>query len=126
MYSHTRWMSTHTHTHTHTYKYTQTHTHTHTHIHTNALVRAHVDTRDVTQVYEVVERVAELYKMWPKSWGPIDEESIGVVSPYSDQVMRIRSELRKRKLAHVSVERVLNVQGQFHFRLIIGNFRSVK
>ena len=35
---------------------------------------------------------------------------VGVVTPYQDQVMRIRAELRKRKLQNISVERVLNVQ----------------
>lgn len=38
------------------------------------------------EVYEVVERVAELQRAWPACWGPLDEGSIGVVSPYSDQV----------------------------------------
>ena len=33
-----------------------------------------------------------------------------MVTPYQDQVMRIRAELRKRKLQNISVERVLNVQ----------------
>ena len=64
------------------------------------------------QVYEVVERVNELYQSWPESWGPLTQESIGVVSPYADQVTLIRAELRKKKLASVSAERVLNVQGE--------------
>ena len=42
-----------------------------------------------SEVYEVVERVVELQKSWPKSWGDFDEASIGVVSPYSDQVKRL-------------------------------------
>eukprot|EP00095_Tigriopus_kingsejongensis_P007852 maker-scaffold62_size438377-snap-gene-2.15 protein:Tk07852 transcript:maker-scaffold62_size438377-snap-gene-2.15-mRNA-1 annotation:"helicase with zinc finger protein domain" len=70
-----------------------------------------------SEVYEVVDRVAELQKTWPKSWGHRDESSIGIVTPYYDQVQRIRSELRKRKLFGVSVERVLNVQGK-QFRAI--------
>ena len=45
------------------------------------------------------------------SWGRFDENSIGVVSPYSDQVSRIRVHLRHCKLFGVNVERVLNVQG---------------
>ena len=65
----------------------------------------------VWQVNEVVDRVVEVYKSWPDSWGPLDESSIGVVSPYTDQVVRIRSELRKKKLHSICVERVLNVQG---------------
>ena len=42
---------------------------------------------------------------------------LGIVTPYYDQVQRIRSELRKRRLFGVSVERVLNVQGK-QFRAI--------
>ena len=69
-------------------------------------------------MYEIVERVTELQKMWPKSWGPQDESAIGVVAPYADQVVRIRCELRKRKMHNVSVERVFNVQGSIdYFRL---------
>ena len=39
-----------------------------------------------SEVYEVVERVAELQRTWPKAWGTRDEASIGVVTPYYDQV----------------------------------------
>lgn len=59
-----------------------------------------------------MERVEELRKKWPVSWGKLDEGSIGVVSPYADQVFRIRAELRKKRMHEVSVERVLNVQGK--------------
>lgn len=51
-------------------------------------------------------------KKWPVAWGKLDEGSIGVVSPYADQVFRIRAELRKKRMHEVSVERVLNVQGE--------------
>ena len=51
-------------------------------------------------------------RKWPVSWGKLDEGSIGVVSPYADQVFRIRAELRKKRMHEVSVERVLNVQGE--------------
>lgn len=64
------------------------------------------------QVFEIVERVEELRKKWPVAWGKLDEGSIGVVSPYADQVFRIRAELRKKRMHEVSVERVLNVQGE--------------
>lgn len=40
------------------------------------------------EVYEVVDRVAELQKTWPKAWGHRDENSIGIVTPYYDQVQR--------------------------------------
>jgi hypothetical protein len=63
------------------------------------------------QVYEIVERVSELRRRWPKEWGKLDEQSIGVMTPYADQVFRIRAELRKRRMGGISVERVLNVQG---------------
>ena len=64
------------------------------------------------QVFEVVDRVAELQKNWPEEWGTMDEGSIGVVTPYADQVFRIRAELRKKRLNLISVERVMNVQGK--------------
>jgi superfamily I DNA and/or RNA helicase len=71
------------------------------------------------EVHEIVARVAEVQRTWPKNWGHRDENSIGVVTPYYDQVQRIRSELRKRKMFGISVERVLNVQGkQFRGRLL--------
>ncbi|XP_043969739.1 probable helicase with zinc finger domain isoform X1 [Gambusia affinis] len=69
------------------------------------------------EVFEIVERVEELRKKWPVSWGKLDEGSIGVVSPYADQVFRIRAELRKKRMHEVSVERVLNVQGK-QFRVL--------
>ena len=50
-------------------------------------------------------------RTWPKNWEPIGESSIGVLTPYADQVIKIRTELRKRKLYKITVERVLNVQG---------------
>lgn len=65
-----------------------------------------------SKVFEVVERVEELRRKWPVAWGKLDDGSIGVVTPYADQVFRIRAELRKKRLSDVSVERVLNVQGE--------------
>lgn len=64
------------------------------------------------KVFEVVERVEELRRKWPVAWGKLDDGSIGVVTPYADQVFRIRAELRKKRLSDVNVERVLNVQGE--------------
>lgn len=65
------------------------------------------------KVYEVCEQVGEIISHWPKKeWGPLGENSIGVVTPYADQMVRIRAELRKRKLYKINVERVLNVQGE--------------
>ncbi|XP_067648510.1 probable helicase with zinc finger domain [Eurosta solidaginis] len=69
------------------------------------------------EVYEVVERVSELRRKWPISWGKVNDASIGIMTPYADQVFRIRSELRKRRMGGISVERVLNVQGK-QFRAV--------
>ncbi|XP_012946925.1 probable helicase with zinc finger domain [Aplysia californica] len=73
---------------------------------------------NMAEVYEIAERVDELKKKWPDSWGPFDNNGISIVAPYSDQVARIRLELRKRKLFNVNVERVLNVQGK-QYRVIM-------
>lgn len=56
--------------------------------------------------------MAELKNDWPESWGKFNEHSIGIMSPYPDQVYRIRIELKKRRLFGIAVERVLNVQGK--------------
>lgn len=79
--------------------------------------------RNEAEVAEIVDRVSELLSNWPTHlWGPKDSagsgsQQVGVVTPYHDQVQRIRAELRKRRLGGVSVERVLNVQGK-QFRAI--------
>nr|CAI5864892.1 unnamed protein product [Callosobruchus analis] len=79
-----------------------------------------------SEVYEVVERVSELKKSWPTEWGTYNDQSIGVVTPYSDQVFRIRSELRKRRIDNVCVERVLNVQGKQFRAIILSTVRTRK
>ncbi|XP_041473482.1 probable helicase with zinc finger domain isoform X3 [Lytechinus variegatus] len=76
------------------------------------------------EVFELCDRVQELQKTWPEEWGTCDENSIGVVAHYSDQVFRIRHELRKRKLFNVSVERVMNVQGKQFRALFISTVRT--
>ena len=77
-----------------------------------------------SEVYEIVDRLAELRKKWPKVWGRKEENEIGVVTPYHDQVMMIRSELRKKKLSNISVERVLNVQGKQYRAVFISTVRT--
>ncbi|XP_060520243.1 probable helicase with zinc finger domain isoform X2 [Cylas formicarius] len=79
-----------------------------------------------SEVYEVVERVAELKRTWPDEWGKYTDQSIGVVTPYADQVFRIRSELRKRRIENVCVERVLNVQGKQFRAIILSTVRTRK
>lgn len=76
--------------------------------------------------FQVVERVAELKRNWPSDWGAYNDQSIGVVTPYSDQVFRIRSELRKRRIDNVCVERVLNVQGKQFRAIILSTVRTRK
>ncbi|CAH1119647.1 unnamed protein product [Phaedon cochleariae] len=79
-----------------------------------------------SEVYEVVERVSELKRNWPTEWGAYNDQSIGVVTPYSDQVFRIRSELRKKRIDNVCVERVLNVQGKQFRAIILSTVRTRK
>ncbi|ENN70915.1 hypothetical protein YQE_12318, partial [Dendroctonus ponderosae] len=79
-----------------------------------------------SEVYEVVERVGELKRTWPDEWGKYNDQSIGVVTPYADQVFRIRAELRKRRIDNVCVERVLNVQGKQFRAIILSTVRTRK
>ncbi|KAK7502369.1 hypothetical protein BaRGS_00006322, partial [Batillaria attramentaria] len=79
---------------------------------------------NLAELYEIVDRVDELRKKWPEEWGDIDNNGISVVAPYMDQVIRIRGELRKRKIYNVSVERVLNVQGKQYRVIIISAVRT--
>ena len=77
-----------------------------------------------SEVYEIVDRLAELRKSWPKVWGKKEENEIGVVTPYHDQVMRIRAELRRKRLNNISVERVLNVQGKQYRAIFLSTVRT--
>jgi len=77
-----------------------------------------------SEVAEIVDRMAELKRNWPKIWGYKDECEIGVVTPYHDQVTRIRTELRKKKLYNISVERVQNVQGKQYRAIFISVVRT--
>jgi len=78
------------------------------------------------EVYEIVERVCELRKKWPSAWGKFNDQSIGIMTPYADQVFRIRSELRKKRMAGISVERVLNVQGKQFRAVFLSTVRTRK
>lgn len=78
------------------------------------------------EVYEIVERVCELRRKWPASWGKFNDQSIGIMTPYADQVFRIRSELRKKRMAGISVERVLNVQGKQFRAVFLSTVRTRK
>lgn len=78
------------------------------------------------EVYEIVERVCELRRKWPSSWGKFNDTSIGIMTPYADQVFRIRSELRKKRMAGISVERVLNVQGKQFRAVFLSTVRTRK
>ena len=78
------------------------------------------------EVYEIVERVCELRRKWPAAWGKFNDTSIGIMTPYADQVFRIRSELRKKRMAGISVERVLNVQGKQFRAVFLSTVRTRK
>lgn len=77
------------------------------------------------EAVELAKRIANLKQCWPvDEWGPFGEDSIGVLAHYSEQVARIRNELRKKKLFSVSVERVLNVQGKQFTAVFISTVRT--
>lgn len=79
------------------------------------------------EAVELAERVVALKRFWPvEQWGAFDEDSIGVLAHYAEQVVRIRNELRKRRLFKVSVERVLNVQGKQFTAVFISTVRTTK
>lgn len=41
----------------------------------------------LSQVFELTEKVSELISSWPEKWGDYrDENAIGVLTPYADQV----------------------------------------
>ncbi|KAK3911193.1 putative helicase with zinc finger domain [Frankliniella fusca] len=79
---------------------------------------------DQKLVYEIAERVTELRQSWPKEWGELNDQSIGIMTPYADQVFRIRCELRRKRLGGISVERVLNVQGKQFRAILISTVRT--
>ncbi|XP_028391336.1 uncharacterized protein LOC114516141 isoform X3 [Dendronephthya gigantea] len=73
------------------------------------------------EVAEVVARVEDLIFLWPKNW----KKNIGVLTPYRDQVKRIRDALRKKGLGYVDVETVENVQGKEFRALFISTVRTM-
>ncbi|XP_061191305.1 helicase with zinc finger domain 2-like [Saccostrea echinata] len=81
---------------------------------------------NMSEVQEVVERVQELYANWPAEWGEKNPKTIGVVTPYFDQVQLIRKALRKKHpdLKNITVERVNNVQGKEFRALFISTVRT--
>ncbi|OAD53813.1 putative helicase with zinc finger domain [Eufriesea mexicana] len=80
---------------------------------------------NISEVYELVNRVQELRNNWPTScWGSYNEKSIGVLVSYAEQLQRIRAELRSRGMMEVSVERVLNVQGRQFTAVFISTVRT--
>ncbi|XP_070187827.1 probable helicase with zinc finger domain isoform X2 [Littorina saxatilis] len=79
---------------------------------------------NLSEVYEIVDRVEELRRKWPEEWGNMENNGVSVVAPYHDQVVRIRNELRKKKIYNISVERVLNVQGKQYRVIIISTVRT--
>ncbi|KAM6163902.1 3'-5' exoribonuclease HELZ2 [Rhynchocyon petersi] len=54
------------------------------------------------ELLQVVEKVQEVVDTWPPCWGSLEQKSICVVS-HGAQVSALRQELRRRRLAEVSV-----------------------
>ncbi|XP_074646768.1 3'-5' exoribonuclease HELZ2-like isoform X2 [Tubulanus polymorphus] len=83
---------------------------------------------NTAEIDEVVTRVEELYERWPvTAWGEKRAETIAVVTPYHDQVQRIRRALRRSKhkqLKLVTVETVQNVQGKEFRAVFISTVRT--
>ncbi|XP_028391345.1 probable helicase with zinc finger domain [Dendronephthya gigantea] len=73
------------------------------------------------EVDEVVARVKKLDVLWPEGW----PRKIGVITPYFDQVKRIRDILSKEGLDYVDVETVENVQGKQFKALFISTVRTM-
>ncbi|XP_035692651.1 helicase with zinc finger domain 2-like [Branchiostoma floridae] len=80
------------------------------------------------EVWEVADRVEALWNSWPEAeWGEKDDscmEQIGIVTPYQDQVNRIRLALRRKGLGGVTVETVTNVQGKEYRALFLSTVRT--
>ncbi|XP_037094135.1 probable helicase with zinc finger domain [Pollicipes pollicipes] len=76
------------------------------------------------EVYEVADRVAALLDAWPAEWGERADDTICVVSAYAEQVQKIRSELRSRRLSTVTVEHLLNVQGKEFRAVFVSTVRT--
>ncbi|XP_076439727.1 3'-5' exoribonuclease HELZ2-like isoform X2 [Babylonia areolata] len=82
---------------------------------------------NLAECSEVVERVISLLDDWPREWGRVAPEEIGVISPYFDQVKQIRSSLKRHHrsdLRSVSVEPVQNIQGKEFRALFITTVRT--
>lgn len=52
------------------------------------------------QVFELTEKISELISSWPQKWGDYrDENAIGVLTPYADQVCLVIFMLHALSLA---------------------------
>ncbi|XP_071821610.1 3'-5' exoribonuclease HELZ2-like isoform X1 [Apostichopus japonicus] len=78
---------------------------------------------NTAEVSAIVEQVQALAYTWPHQWGDLD---IAVLTPYRLQVEQIRQKLRSRRLSHVNVESVQNVQGKQFKAVFISTVRTRK
>ncbi|CAH1794927.1 unnamed protein product, partial [Owenia fusiformis] len=78
------------------------------------------------EIEEVTDRVEEIYNEWPEAWGERQPSLIGIVTPYTEQVLKIRASLRARSnaLGRVVVQRMNNIQGQEYRVLVISTVRT--
>nr|XP_054758115.1 helicase with zinc finger domain 2-like [Lytechinus pictus] len=79
---------------------------------------------NLQEMLEVAFRVDDLVQNWPPAWGPVDDESIAVLTPYTLQVHIIRKELRRRGLGQITVDTVQNVQGKQFRAVVISTVRT--
>ncbi|KAL4624480.1 putative helicase with zinc finger domain isoform X3 [Arapaima gigas] len=69
------------------------------------------------EVLEVADQVEGLCRKWPVSWGKLEEASVGVLTPYPSQALRLRLELQQRGLHCVIVQTLITPPAR-HFRVV--------
>ncbi|KAJ8245989.1 hypothetical protein GJAV_G00262470 [Gymnothorax javanicus] len=76
------------------------------------------------EVLEVVEQVEDLCKKWPVSWGKLEEGSVGVLTPYPQQAMCLRAELRRRNLGCATVQTLVSLPRRYFRAVFLSTVRT--
>ncbi|KAJ8413545.1 hypothetical protein AAFF_G00080520 [Aldrovandia affinis] len=76
------------------------------------------------EVLEVAEQVESLCKKWPVSWGKLEEGSVGVLTPYPGQALRLRAELQRRGLHCATVQTLITPPGRYFRVLFLSTVRT--
>ncbi|CAL8121816.1 unnamed protein product [Orchesella dallaii] len=75
----------------------------------------------------VVDFTEELMRSWPEAWGSRDaNDSVVVVTPFTNHVIGLRVQLQLKSLQSVNVEMVSNVLGKRFRVVIISTVRTYK